>query len=53
VLVTVTYELTDLGLSLHQVMRDIKEWAEAHMTEVLANRERYDAEHPAGQSAGF
>jgi DNA-binding HxlR family transcriptional regulator len=40
--VTVTYELTDLGLSLHQVMRDIKEWAEAHMNEVLANRKNYD-----------
>jgi DNA-binding HxlR family transcriptional regulator len=41
--VTVTYELTDLGLSLHQLMRGIKEWAEAHMGEVLANREEYDA----------
>jgi DNA-binding HxlR family transcriptional regulator len=40
--VTVTYELTDLGLSLQQMMRGIKLWAEAHMDEVLANRERYD-----------
>jgi DNA-binding HxlR family transcriptional regulator len=40
--VTVTYELTDLGLSLHNVMRGIKVWAEAHMDEVLANRETYD-----------
>ena len=40
--VTVTYELTDLGLSLQQVMRGIKAWAEAHMDEVLANREAYD-----------
>jgi DNA-binding HxlR family transcriptional regulator len=40
--VTVTYELTDLGLSLHQVMHGIKEWAETHMDEVLANREEYD-----------
>jgi len=40
--VTVTYELTDLGLSLHQVMRSFKTWAEAHMDEVLANREAYD-----------
>ena len=40
--VTVTYELTDLGLSLQDVMRGIKEWAEAHMDEVLANREEYD-----------
>ncbi len=36
--VTVTYELTDLGLSLQQVMRGIKVWAEAHMDEVLAHR---------------
>jgi DNA-binding HxlR family transcriptional regulator len=41
--VTVTYELTDLGLSLQQMMRGIKLWAEAHMDEVLANREKYDA----------
>jgi DNA-binding HxlR family transcriptional regulator len=40
--VTVTYELTDLGLSLHHVMRGIKEWAEAHMDQVLANRDEYD-----------
>ena len=41
--VTVTYELTDLGLSLQHLMRGIKDWAEAHMDEVLANREEYDA----------
>lgn len=41
--VTVTYELTGLGLSLHDVMRGIKAWAETHMDEVLANREQYDA----------
>jgi DNA-binding HxlR family transcriptional regulator len=40
--VTVSYELTDLGLSLHQLMWDVKEWAQGHMDEVLANRERYD-----------
>ena len=42
VTVTVMYELTGLGLSLHHVMRGIKVWAEAHMDEVLANREEYD-----------
>ncbi|RVX45804.1 HxlR family transcriptional regulator [Nonomuraea polychroma] len=42
--VTVTYELTDLGLSLNHVMRGIKEWAEAHMDEVLVNREEYDTD---------
>jgi DNA-binding HxlR family transcriptional regulator len=40
--VTVTYGLTDLGLSLHHVMGGIKVWAEAHMDEVHANREEYD-----------
>jgi DNA-binding HxlR family transcriptional regulator len=40
--VTVTYELTDLGLSLQQVMAGLKAWAETHMDEVLAHREQYD-----------
>jgi len=40
--VTVTYALTDLGLSLQQMMRDIKEWAETNMDQVLANRDEYD-----------
>ncbi len=41
--VTVTYELTDLGLSLHGVMAGFKAWAEAHMDEVLTHRDDYDA----------
>ncbi|MFC7585887.1 winged helix-turn-helix transcriptional regulator [Nonomuraea antimicrobica] len=41
--VTVTYELTALGLSLHHVILGVKVWAEAHMDEVLANRDEYDA----------
>jgi DNA-binding HxlR family transcriptional regulator len=45
--VTVTYELTDLGLSLNQVMRHLKAWAEAHMDEVLANREGHDSRDPS------
>jgi DNA-binding HxlR family transcriptional regulator len=40
--VTVTYELTDLGLSLQDVMRGVKAWAEGHMDEVLVNRDNYD-----------
>jgi DNA-binding HxlR family transcriptional regulator len=40
--VTVSYELTDLGLSLHQMMRGLKTWAEMHMDDVLANRAAYD-----------
>jgi DNA-binding HxlR family transcriptional regulator len=47
--VTVTYAATGLGLSLQQVMRGVKEWAEAHMDEVLSSREDYDS-HAAGRS---
>lgn len=41
--VTVSYELTDLGLSLHQLTRELRNWAQTHMGEVLANRENHDA----------
>jgi DNA-binding HxlR family transcriptional regulator len=40
--VTVSYELTDLGLWLHQMMRGLKTWAEMNMDDVLANRATYD-----------
>jgi DNA-binding HxlR family transcriptional regulator len=40
--VTVSYELTDLGLSLCDMVRGLKAWAEVHMDDVLANRETYD-----------
>ncbi|HTW06669.1 MAG TPA: helix-turn-helix domain-containing protein [Acidimicrobiales bacterium] len=40
--VTVTYELTDLGLSLHHLMHAVKQWAEDHMDQVLANRADHD-----------
>ncbi|WTW93832.1 helix-turn-helix transcriptional regulator [Streptomycetaceae bacterium NBC_01309] len=39
--VTVTYELTELGLSLNLLMVGLKDWAETHMTEVLAHREEH------------
>jgi DNA-binding HxlR family transcriptional regulator len=41
--VTVSYELTDLGLSLHLMVRGVKAWAEAHMDDVLAHRETFDS----------
>lgn len=41
--VTVTYELTDLGLSLHPLTRGLRQWAQTHMEQVLANRESHDA----------
>jgi len=41
--VTVSYELTDIGLSLHQMVRGLKTWAETHMDDVLVNRATYDS----------
>jgi DNA-binding HxlR family transcriptional regulator len=46
--VTVTYEPTDLGLSLHAVMHGVKTWAEANMDTVLTNREEYDSDVASG-----
>ncbi|MES9605685.1 MULTISPECIES: winged helix-turn-helix transcriptional regulator [Actinomadura] len=40
--VTVSYGLTDLGLSLHHMTRGLRAWAQTHMTQVLENREVYD-----------
>ncbi|MEU5715381.1 helix-turn-helix domain-containing protein [Streptomyces sp. NPDC020403] len=40
--VTVSYELTGLGLSLYETMRGLKAWAEVHMDDVFANRAAYD-----------
>ncbi|MEU2358708.1 helix-turn-helix domain-containing protein [Streptomyces misionensis] len=41
--VTVTYELTDLGRSLHRLTRELRHWAQTHMDQILAHRERHDA----------
>ena len=41
--VTVTYEMTDLGRSLHDVVGLLKDWAERHMDLVLSARSEYDA----------
>ncbi|MET4783043.1 helix-turn-helix domain-containing protein [Glaciihabitans sp. UYNi722] len=38
--VTVSYELTELGLSLQYTIRGLKSWAETYMDEVLANRQK-------------
>jgi len=40
--VTVSYELTGLGLSLLDTTRGLRGWAQAHMDEVLAHREEHD-----------
>ncbi|MEU5313279.1 helix-turn-helix domain-containing protein [Streptomyces sp. NPDC021562] len=44
--VTVTYELTELGHSLHHMTRGLRTWAQTHMAEVLAHRESHDS-HPS------
>jgi DNA-binding HxlR family transcriptional regulator len=44
--VTVTYQLTDLGLSLHTMTRAVRDWAQDHMDDVLAHRAEHDT--PAG-----
>ena len=41
--VTVTYEMTALGASLHQAVRTLKGWAETHMDDVFAARAAHDA----------
>lgn len=41
--VTVTYELTELGLSLHTTVRQLKEWSEAHRDEVTTHQNQFDA----------
>ncbi|MDX3660539.1 helix-turn-helix domain-containing protein [Streptomyces sp. ID05-26A] len=39
----VEYELTELGLTLHEPLLALCRWAEEHIAEVLINRETYDA----------
>jgi DNA-binding HxlR family transcriptional regulator len=38
----VEYALTDLGRSLLDPLRAVREWAEAHVPDVLQARERAD-----------
>ncbi|WP_426997002.1 winged helix-turn-helix transcriptional regulator [Pseudarthrobacter sp. N5] len=40
--VTVTYELTNLGLSLHQTVRQPKLWSETHRDDVSAHQTQFD-----------
>ena len=41
--VTVTYDLTSLGLSLHETVRQLKRWSETHRDEVSAHQAQFDA----------
>ncbi|WP_367321514.1 winged helix-turn-helix transcriptional regulator [Streptomyces sp. HUAS ZL42] len=45
--VRVDYELTPLGRSLAMLLIAVKDWAETHIEEVHAARERYDTENEA------
>ena len=40
--VTVSYELTELGLSLHGTVRELKRWAERNRDAVAAHQHAYD-----------
>jgi hypothetical protein len=39
---TVTYELTSLGLSLHETVRQLKLWPETHHDDVSAHQAQFD-----------
>jgi DNA-binding HxlR family transcriptional regulator len=41
--VTVEYSLTPLGETLVPALAGVRDWAEAHVAEVIAARERFDA----------
>lgn len=40
----VEYQLTPLGLTLREPLAAIRDWAEAHLPEILAAREKADAD---------
>lgn len=40
--VTVSYELTELGLSLHDTVRHLKRWSEVHRDAVAGHQARFD-----------
>ena len=46
--VTVEYAITPLGQTLAAPMDALRVWAEAHMAEVVANQQGYDAGVPSG-----
>jgi DNA-binding HxlR family transcriptional regulator len=50
--VRVDYELTPLGRSLAGLLTAVKDWAEEHIEEVHAARERYETQGAQGTAAG-
>lgn len=49
--VTVEYSITPLGLTLAGAVDALRLWAEAHLPEVQANQQRYDAARAEAQAA--
>lgn len=49
--VTVTYQLTTLGLSLYDLTRQMRLWAQDNMAEVQAHRDGFDARASQGEPA--
>jgi DNA-binding HxlR family transcriptional regulator len=49
--VRVDYSLTPLGRSLLPILASVKDWAEAHMDEVLSARAAYDRDAGSGEGA--
>jgi DNA-binding HxlR family transcriptional regulator len=47
----VDYALTDLGRTLVSLLVSIRQWAEAHIDEVLAAQATYDARRPVDEDA--
>ncbi|MFW6722424.1 winged helix-turn-helix transcriptional regulator [Streptomyces sp. MAR4 CNY-716] len=50
--VRVDYELTSLGRSLAGLLTAVKDWAEEHIEEVHAARERYEAQEAGAAQEG-
>lgn len=49
--VTVSYELTELGRSLYNVVQGLRYWAQENMGEVAAHRQKYDDGADGGQKS--
>jgi DNA-binding HxlR family transcriptional regulator len=47
----VEYQLTPLGVSLHDTIQSLVTWTEEHQDEIAAARAAYDARAAAGQAA--
>ena len=46
----VEYEMTELGMELHPIFRDLCSWGEVHQSDILACRKAYDRKNGRGGS---